>query len=83
MTSLDHMLVDDVMRRWPATIPVFLRHRMRCVGCPIALFHTVAEACAEHDVRLQPFIASLETAIDARAPPVMGTTGKAGPLETP
>ncbi|MDJ1158210.1 DUF1858 domain-containing protein [Chelatococcus sp. SYSU_G07232] len=60
---LADMLVDEVMRRWPATIPVFIRHRLRCVGCPIALFHTVAEACTEHDVRLLVFLADIETAI--------------------
>ena len=42
------MVVDDVMRRWPATIRVFLDFRMRCVGCPIATFHSIGEACAEH-----------------------------------
>src|SRR6188508_1909479 len=44
------LLVDDVMRRWPATIRVFLDHKMRCIGCPIAAFHTVDDACHEHQV---------------------------------
>ena len=35
------MTVDEVMRRWPATIRVFLDFRMGCVGCPIGGFHTV------------------------------------------
>ena len=50
MTIESTQLVDDVMRRWPATIRVFLNHRMHCVGCPIACFHTVEDACREHDV---------------------------------
>ena len=33
--------VDDVMRRWPSTIRVFIDFGMHCVGCPIATFHTV------------------------------------------
>ena len=41
-------LVDDIMRRWPATIRVFLDYRTQCVGCPIACFHTVDDACCEH-----------------------------------
>ena len=44
------MMVDDVMRRWPATIRVFLDFRMGCVGCPIATFHSVDEACREHSI---------------------------------
>lgn len=44
------MPVDDVMRRWPSTIRVFLDFKMKCVGCPIATFHSIDEACAEHEV---------------------------------
>lgn len=43
-------LVGDVMRRWPATIRIFIDHGMHCIGCPIAGFHTVDEACREHGV---------------------------------
>jgi hybrid cluster-associated redox disulfide protein len=45
-----HMSLDEIMRRWPATIAVFIRHGMLCVGCPIGIFHTVGDACAAHDV---------------------------------
>lgn len=44
----DGMTVDEVMRRWPSTIRVFLRHGMLCVGCPIAAFHTISDAAREH-----------------------------------
>ncbi|MBB3020835.1 hybrid cluster-associated redox disulfide protein [Microvirga lupini] len=59
MTIASTHLVDDVMRRWPATIRVFLDHRMRCVGCPIACFHTVDDACDEHRVDRAAFLAEL------------------------
>ena len=42
------MPVDEVMRQWPATISVMLKHRMLCVGCPIGPFHSVTEACLAH-----------------------------------
>ena len=57
------LLVDDVMRRWPATIRVFLDFRMSCVGCPIASFHSVDEACHEHGVDRDSFMAALRNAI--------------------
>lgn len=44
----EDMTVDEVMRRWPSTIRVFLRHGMLCVGCPIATFHTISDAAREH-----------------------------------
>ena len=52
-------LVDDVMRRAPETIRVFLTYRMRCVGCPIACFHNVADASREHGVDPDEFLAAL------------------------
>jgi hybrid cluster-associated redox disulfide protein len=54
--------VDEIMRRWPSTIRVFLRFRMACVGCPIAGFHTVADACREHQVDPAAFLAELRAA---------------------
>lgn len=42
--------VNEVMSGWPATIRVFLDFRMGCVGCPIARFHTVDDACYEHGI---------------------------------
>ena len=51
--------VDDIMRRWPATIRAFLDHRMNCPGCPIACFHSVADACREHHVEAEAFLQAL------------------------
>jgi len=45
----DQLTMDAMMRRWPATIRVVLDHGMLCVGCPIAPFHTIADAAREHD----------------------------------
>ena len=52
-------LVDDIMRQWPATIRIFLDHRMNCPGCPIACFHTVDDACREHGVNAEVFLEKL------------------------
>ena len=52
-------LVDDVMRGAPGTIRVFLEHKMGCVGCPIATFHTIEDACREHGVDSTAFLRAL------------------------
>lgn len=51
--------VDDVMRAMPQTIRVFLAHKMGCVGCPIATFHSVDDACREHGIDRDAFIKAL------------------------
>jgi hybrid cluster-associated redox disulfide protein len=49
------MTVDEIMRRWPVTIRVLIHNRMLCIGCPIGIFHTVADACNAHRIDLESF----------------------------
>jgi hybrid cluster-associated redox disulfide protein len=57
--------VDDVMRRWPATIPVFVRYQMACVGCAIGPFHTIEEVSAEYGLVASTFVDELRAAAAA------------------
>ncbi len=57
------MTVDEIMRRWPATIRVMIRHRMLCIGCPIGIFHTVTDAAAAHAIDEAGFSAELLAAM--------------------
>ncbi|GAA6198403.1 DUF1858 domain-containing protein [Pseudophaeobacter sp.] len=52
----------DLMTKWPQTIPVFVRHKMLCVGCLVSPFHTIADACAEYHLDEEVFLAELITA---------------------
>jgi hybrid cluster-associated redox disulfide protein len=58
-------IVSEVMTARSATIRVFLDFRMGCVGCPISAFHTVDDACAEHGVDRDEFLAALRGASNA------------------
>lgn len=57
------LLLCDLMEGWPETIPVFLRHRMLCVGCVISAFHTVSDACAEYRLDQASFHSELGRAV--------------------
>jgi len=57
------MTVDEIMRRWPATIGVMIAHKMLCIGCPIGIFHTVTDACEAHRVDEEAFSADLLAAM--------------------
>jgi hybrid cluster-associated redox disulfide protein len=59
------LTLSDIMRTWPQTVPVFLRHGMHCVGCRIGPFHTIADACAEYHLDEAVFVAELQGAISA------------------
>jgi hypothetical protein len=41
---------------------------MGCVGCPIASFHTVADACREHRVSPEIFLAALRQTAASKNP---------------
>jgi len=58
-------IVGEIMAARPATIRVFLDFRMGCIGCPIAGFHTVEDACNEHGINRDKFLAGLRAAADA------------------
>jgi len=62
-------IVDEVMRKWPSAIAVFLKYELKCVGCPIGPFHTIEDACREHSVDCAVFIADLQRAVDAGLAP--------------
>ncbi|MER2535964.1 MAG: DUF1858 domain-containing protein [Rhizobiaceae bacterium] len=57
------MTVDEIMRRWPATIRVFIRHRMLCIGYPIGVFHTVGDVCDAHHADAEAFSRELVAAM--------------------
>lgn len=54
--------LDTLMTQWPATIAVFLRHQMLCVGCMVNPFHTVIDGCLEYGLDEEVFRAELRQA---------------------
>lgn len=61
----------------PGTMRVFWRRRMACVGCPIAPFHTVADACRDYGIDEAAFRAELRAAAEATPPRRSGSRGGA------
>ena len=57
---IEHMVVGELMTRWPDAVPVFIRHRMACPGCVMAPFMTVREAA--HEYGLDPEVLAGELA---------------------
>jgi hybrid cluster-associated redox disulfide protein len=59
--------LNDLMIAWPETIPVFLRHKMLCVGCLVNPFHTVIDACAEYELDVDDFYKELSATLETKA----------------
>jgi len=56
--------LHELMSRWPETIRVFLKYQLLCVGCLVAPFHTISDACMEHGVDETSLRADLRQAVD-------------------
>jgi hybrid cluster-associated redox disulfide protein len=59
-------ILDDLMSTYKVTIPIFIRRKMMCIGCPVVRLHDVRQACREHGVPLDEFLTEVNGAI-ARA----------------
>lgn len=70
---LKGLVVAEVLSRWPQVIPVFLSHRMACVGCAAAPFETVAEVAGIYGLPLDSFLDEL---LEAMKSPRHGTSSR-------
>ena len=61
--DLRELAADEVMRRWPATIAVMLRHRLLCVGCPVGRLHSIIDICRVHGLDETAFVGELLEAV--------------------
>lgn len=59
-----HSTISDVLRWHPQTMRVFIDHRMSCIGCAVAPFHTIEEACAEYRLAVEAIMRELADAVE-------------------
>jgi len=58
------MDIDAVIELYPATIPVFIRYGMQCVGCHVARFETIAGSAEIYGVDLDRLLEQLNAALE-------------------
>ncbi|NOZ06090.1 MAG: DUF1858 domain-containing protein [Chloroflexi bacterium] len=56
------MMIDEVMKRHPETVSVFLRFGMDCYGCSMARFESVRDGAAAYNVDLGSLVQALNEA---------------------
>ena len=59
-----NLSVAELLNNWPQTVPVFIRHRLYCVGCLMSNFDTLNEVVHNYQLPEQPFFDELRQAID-------------------
>lgn len=58
--------IAELLATHPAAARVLVDHRMHCVGCDIAPFETIADACVIYGVAVDDFFAEIHRATPAR-----------------
>lgn len=59
------LTVDEVVSRWPMAAEVFVRRRMHCIGCEVARFETIADACRIYRQPVHAVVGELKRTIEA------------------
>ncbi|NMB87440.1 MAG: DUF1858 domain-containing protein [Chloroflexi bacterium] len=57
------MNVAETLARWPEVIPVFIRHRMACVGCNLSAFETLGDAARTYGLQPEAFLEEVHRTI--------------------
>jgi len=61
------MTIEEVMRKYPATIEVFRRFGLDCMGCQIASIEAVEHGAGVHQVDVKLLLAELNKAAEGSA----------------
>lgn len=56
------MSIDEVVKKYPETIPVFERYGLGCVGCQAALFEDIEQGAEIHGIEVDELIKDLNNA---------------------
>ncbi|HEY2904285.1 MAG TPA: DUF1858 domain-containing protein [Vicinamibacterales bacterium] len=63
------MTVADVLLRRPLAARILVNHHMHCVGCAIAPFETLVEACEIYGISIGDLLAELNaTTMESSGP---------------
>ncbi len=57
--------IEELLKKYPETIPVFARHRMACIGCVMSCYETIASAAEIYSLSLPGFLDELKKAMAA------------------
>lgn len=61
------MSFDEVMRKYPETAKVFLKHGLTCIGCPFALQETIEQGSLAHGINVNALVKELNRVVEKKS----------------
>lgn len=57
------MTFAEVIKKYPETIDVFLKHGLHCIGCPIGAMETIEQGAKAHRIDVEKLLEELNEVI--------------------
>ena len=67
MRITKEMTIEEIVQRFPETIPVFSRHGVGCLGCSAAQYDNLEQGATVHGLDTDQLVKELNACLAARA----------------
>lgn len=61
------MSIGDVVKNYPKTIPIFMKHGLHCIGCHVAEWESIEQGAIGHGIDIKNLIEDLNNEIDVES----------------
>ena len=61
------MKIAEIVKKYPNTVEVFMKHHMMCFGCGIAHVETLEQGCMGHGIDVEKMLKDLNEAAEKEA----------------
>jgi hybrid cluster-associated redox disulfide protein len=61
------MKIEEILRKYPQTVPVFQRFGIACAGCQLSEYENLEHGARVHGIDLQALLKALNEAAKAEA----------------
>ncbi len=58
------MTISEVVQKYPATVEVFMKHGLGCIGCAAARYENIAQGAAVHGIDADKLVADLNAVLN-------------------
>lgn len=66
MTITKDIKIEEVVKQYPETMMVFMKHGLHCVGCHVSAFESVEDGAMAHGINVDALVADLNKVISSR-----------------
>ena len=66
MTITKETTIEEVVKQYPETMMVFMKHGLHCVGCHVSSFESIEEGAMAHGVDVDILVADLNKVTSSR-----------------